>query len=560
MAAPSDIENGVRCERVLTWAALAVAGAIFAAWLPNYLRWPLFVDADYFAQIAREWDSGIAPPYRDTLCYNTPGQIYLFWIAGKLFGWGRTAAVQLVDAALLVAFLGGLVAWSRRRFESALPGALAALGVMAFYAGCGYYVAGQRTWQAGLLGAGSILAAQALGGRRGPILSGALLGAAVLFRPEAAPWGLGALAAVIVGALERDRNALRTAMLWGLGAAGATVLGMLPLLASGVLGDFLAALRAGVSGRYYDPATCVSRPFWTIVGEFPLYEFLSPYPVRFILVGLPALWLIALVRGNARARADLAVWVVSGVWVGLAAFRAPFFIGYLVLPIALAALLTVAPALAALRDDLLKTPALAAVVVLGLGLVLVPGVPAYCTPRLSWRTCRAVARGKPVAEPPLYVKPDASDADRRRVWEDYRACVAYLRNDLPKGRTVWNAVDPFGERGGLGLTFAAERRTGGYSTMLLWPSVPNAWFERALAAAADDPRSALIIDARKLNAEAPAGAPPMKAQLGRWNSELTGVLKSRFEPTARFGPLEVWVRKPETPQLDIATRPTNPPR
>ena len=96
--------------------------------------------------------------------------------------------------------------------------------------------------------------------------------------------------------------------------------------------------------------------------------------------------------------------------------------------------------------------------------------------------------------------------------------------------------------------------------MLLWPSVPTSWFERALAAAADDPRSALIVDARRLDAPPPAGASAMKAQLARWNHELSGVLKARFEPTAKFGPLEVWVRKPDPALLDIATRPTNPPR
>ena len=60
-------------------------------WIPHYLTWPWFADHDVFATLALGWEHGQLP-YRDLSGNNFPGSIYLFWLLGKLFGWGRTGS------------------------------------------------------------------------------------------------------------------------------------------------------------------------------------------------------------------------------------------------------------------------------------------------------------------------------------------------------------------------------------------------------------------------------------------------------------------------------------
>src|SRR5699024_5611566 len=84
-------------ERFAAWVmrgplVLALVGLCLfqlGTWIPHYLTWPYWADHDVFATIAQGWDDGLLP-YRTLRCNNFPGTIYLFWILGKTFGWGRT--------------------------------------------------------------------------------------------------------------------------------------------------------------------------------------------------------------------------------------------------------------------------------------------------------------------------------------------------------------------------------------------------------------------------------------------------------------------------------------
>ena len=82
--------------------ALAVLCAVrLMTWAPHYLTWPWWADHDVFATMAQAWEAGLLP-YRDLRGNNFPGTIYLFWVLGKLFGWGRTWSFYAADVALLV--------------------------------------------------------------------------------------------------------------------------------------------------------------------------------------------------------------------------------------------------------------------------------------------------------------------------------------------------------------------------------------------------------------------------------------------------------------------------
>src|SRR5579883_1231760 len=73
----------------LAWGVIGLCVLQLATWIPHFLTWPWIADHDVFATLALAWDSGVLP-YRDLAGNNFPGTIYLFWVLGKLFGWGRT--------------------------------------------------------------------------------------------------------------------------------------------------------------------------------------------------------------------------------------------------------------------------------------------------------------------------------------------------------------------------------------------------------------------------------------------------------------------------------------
>src|SRR5436305_10828258 len=86
-----------------------ICGVQLATWLPHYLTWPYWADHDTFAAVARAWDQGLLP-YRDTRLNNFPGSVYLFYLLGKAFGWGRPIPFYGFAAGLLLGFGAVLLA------------------------------------------------------------------------------------------------------------------------------------------------------------------------------------------------------------------------------------------------------------------------------------------------------------------------------------------------------------------------------------------------------------------------------------------------------------------
>ena len=530
-------------ERALTGLVLAATAVLVALWLPNYLRWPLYWDTEHFAQMAREWDAGLARPYKEFLSYNWPGQLYLCWAGGKLFGWGKSSAVNAMDVLLLAGFSVCILAWSRRCFGRVLPGSVALLGLVTFYLNCSFLLAGQRTWQAALLAAASVMVAQAARNGFGLAASGALLSAAMIFRPDMAVWGAGAVGAVVLQA-RSIRGAIRPLATWASGAAAGLLLAFAPLLAAGIFGDFLRAFGAGSKGKFYDPDDVHAQSIVASLRDLPHYECLRPYDMRLFLVVIPALWALAFWRGSTAARAYLAAWVATAAVVAVGAFAMPYFIGYLVLPVLVALYLSTAPALAALGGEFRKSPALGLTLTVLLGLLFVPGLPAYCTPGLAWETARAVVTRTHVESAPVFHREGYPEGDLRQRWADYRECLAYLRDGLPKGTTVVNALDPFGDYAGLTFVYSSKRRSGAETTALIVPSFPTTLFDRMIRKTADDPRTAVVVASGQIAAH-PPGAPTPPRKIDRWQATLVQTLRERYQPARRFGGLEVWVHTPE---------------
>ena len=199
------------------WPASAmvatVCAAILLTWLPHYLTWPWWPDADAWAALAQGWDSGIRP-YRDVSSITFPGPIYLAWLLGKGFGWGRTTPFYAADATMLLGLGAVLIAWSRRCFGSAWPGLVGWSAALAMYCGLDYTLVAQRDWQGPILALMSLAVLQAWRDRAATIASAALMAAAFTIRPHVVLFG-GAIAAVVACRAETWREASRRAALWG---------------------------------------------------------------------------------------------------------------------------------------------------------------------------------------------------------------------------------------------------------------------------------------------------------------------------------------------------------
>ncbi len=169
-------QAGDRARRGLAWVdswvdwalprglVIALGGEclwLLAAWVPHYLTWPFSRDEDTFAVLAMSWDHGILP-YRDIRAYNFPGETYLFWVLGKVFGWGRTVPFYAVDAGCVVLLGGVLVVWSRKRLGGILPGLIGYLAFLSFYLNQLFEITGERDWHTAFLVTVGIMILQAV--------------------------------------------------------------------------------------------------------------------------------------------------------------------------------------------------------------------------------------------------------------------------------------------------------------------------------------------------------------------------------------------------------------
>ncbi len=186
----------------LTVALGAVCALLLLTWVPHYLTWPWWPDVDQFAVSALSWREGLVP-YRDLEDFDFPGPIYLFYLLGIAFGWGRTAPFYAADAAMLIALGVALAAWSRRLFGRALPGLVAYLPFLTFYLGLNFTLVGQRDWQGPLFAVLGLMALEAWPGRRGRLASAMAMAVALAYRPHEALF----LPAVASALLEPGRGA-----------------------------------------------------------------------------------------------------------------------------------------------------------------------------------------------------------------------------------------------------------------------------------------------------------------------------------------------------------------
>ncbi|MBX6312941.1 MAG: hypothetical protein IRY99_08515 [Isosphaeraceae bacterium] len=530
------IDRASRPEGLAAWAlrgpapiTLATGCALLlATWVPHYLTWPWWADTDQFAVSALAWDNGLRP-YRDLADFDFPGPIYLFYILGKVFGWGRTVPLYAVDAALLLALGVALAAWSRRLFGKALPGLVSYFLFLGFYLSLDYALVAQREWHASFFVVSGLLALEAWPGRAGRIVSALAVAAALAYRPQVVLF-LPALATAVVEGGRRPgepwTRALGALIEWAALLAVAVVLAFSPLLLAGVFDDFLRALRiTRYRGGAYNHTTWLTF----LVG---LSEQWQPWQTRWVLDGV----VLLAVFGPPGLRRPARTWALALLGALLYKPISPHPHGYLIQPLMLVRSIDVALLVA----WLLATPlATAPMRLAALALVLIAGMPrlpTYCSASRSLAALGPLRRGEDPAAAPLGCAHVLPSGDRPGVhyhWEDYRRLLDYLRHETPPRTRVANFLKilPYPTLNGPSGRLTPFPAAGGNIHLWLVDPGLEGRYAEALERTPDtivvwDPHEDFIDGFMKCK-------------------RVTQAVRRSYQPEIRFGNIEVWRRKPE---------------
>ncbi len=362
----------------LVLAVSLVCVGFLAAWVPHYLTWPWSRDEDSFSVFALSWDRGILP-YRDIAAFNFPGQPFLFWGLGKLFGWGRTIPFYVFDASCVVALGGVMVAWSRRKLQGALPGLVGYFAFLGVYLNLAFENTGERDWQTAFLLCVGLMITQAWPGRWSRIASAAMAAAALSIRPHAV-FFLPALAAANMEPrptselvpFARRRAALEWLLWLGVFLAAAFA----PLIAAGIIGDWLRGFRIAAYGG----------PYSTITPASAIKIFLNQFLDWRTDVPLAATLLLAMTSTAGLGRVAR-IWSLA--WIGVLLYMPvhPVHHGYLVLPVVLVRSITWALVISWLVSVRRLARPLRVVAVVLVAYELVPGPPCMCSLQAAHRRC-----------------------------------------------------------------------------------------------------------------------------------------------------------------------------
>lgn len=506
----SPVPQPTRRDRVADWllgGPLTIvlglfALVVFTLWLPGYLTWPMWADHDVFAVLAQGWSAGELP-YRDRPSTNFPGPIYQAWIFGQLFGWGGSRIVYAFDAALLVTLAVGCVAWSKLRLGWYLPGTVAAAILVSYHATHDFAHAAQRDWQAT---AYALIALLLVAGRVRPrvslIASAALFAFAIVCRPQIVLL-LPAMAAVLY-----PIGGWRLSLKCSLGFSAFVGLLFLPLLANGILGDFLRELgRIGEGGIYARPQKDHSK--------IQLDQLLSG--------GMPVVLILAALLLRSRTMPIWPLVALAGAWL----YRplSPFPHGYLEQP------LRVALAFAALAvvGSLLKapfSPTIRLLAVLAMIGFTVDPLPRCCETDKFGKAWKLLAAGSTHRFVPKGYTKLSIPGQHIYPWHEYHQLIEFLNTRTPADAPIANLLlAPTALNGPTG------RRTPLHAESMMWLIVVGRMeyeqFAREIAASPN----AIVV-----------WRPPEWALVPEWHC-IPDAIAEHYRPIATIGDIEVCERR-----------------
>jgi hypothetical protein len=501
---------------------LVMCVAQLALWVPHYLTWPWWADHDVFATMAHAWSRGELP-YRDLKGNNFPGTIYLFWIAGELFGWDRTAPFYAMDVALIGALALVLVAWSRRRFSRFLPGIAAFAAVLTYYLGLDHALTAQRDWHAAVLAAIAILIVQGWPGRAGRAMSAVAFALALVIRPQPVLLAPAALLAIALADGQTRMHRVQSVLEWGTIVGAVLAILFVPLIVSGVFDDFLTSLRAVTYGGHYNKVSIKS-----FVGEWAR-QLTTRDALMLTSIGLLARHV------GARDRKTALVWAAAWVCASLYRPISPLQHGYLSHPLELITAIN----LAVLVQFVLEMPGsndlvrlVAVLLAMGLSVVVRPTM---VNPRLAIDAVGLLRRGElpPPDDIPAGYRPSRAAALAALYpWEDYRALLEYVRTHTSRETRIGNAL-----MGLPALTGPTGRLSAFPAESVAWLLMVNPKDEPAFAESLERAEDSIVV-------WAPSELGYHANVMLHFDLEQIGpVIRRRYEPEAKFGVIEVWRRK-----------------
>jgi hypothetical protein len=415
---------------------------MLGTWLPHYLTWPWWTDLDTLATIAQGWDAGILP-YRDVALFNFPGQIELFWLLGKCFGWGRTAPIYAFDAALLVILGLMMSAWSSQGFGRVSPGLVGFVAFVHYYLGLDYAVVAQRDWHAPALVVLGIMLVQGWPGRPAWIGAGLLFGMAFVIRPHVILFMPAAALAVAMSALAGSAGAgqgsAQTVARWkapifallacAVAAGIAVAAGFAPLAAQGLLGDMVRGVRQASYGQYGEYPVSFVKKVVTQLGDLRL-------AAGYAMAASVVLWSPRILRRLALP------WLTMLILVLIYKPLHPLPHAYLVHPLWLIWSTSLA-VVAGTAMTLWRQRSLLKLAAAGFLLVLAcPGAPRFCDLEVSSRALGELGRGsEPAIAPPGAAARFAPENPYSPyTWDQYRELLAYLRQRTAPRTQVANLL------------------------------------------------------------------------------------------------------------------------
>lgn len=497
----------------LTAAVSVLVLGLLAQWVPHYLQWPNSPDLDVFITQAQGWDSGLMLPYRDSPSYQFPGPIYLFWVAGRLAGWGNPMGVHALDAALLVLLGAAMALWTRSRFGRVLPGLIGFVSILGVYLNLNCELVAQREWHTGLFGALALLLPAALPGRWGRVGSALAMGVAFVIRPQAVLFLPAVPLALDEGARGPGESLEKTVVAvleWGVYFAATVALLFVPLFVSGLWRDFLDGFRQVLPGG----------PYTRMAGEKPL-SIVNRAMMHFRLYrtwSLPLLLLVLVLAGglSVRLRRATSTWVVAVFSVALYLYLTPLVVTYT----DQAVLLVFGFIVALFAQALLEYPGVLSEVRLSAVLLLVlfgvPQSPAFCLVSPSIAALRGT-----LDRPPGYVGLNPGFVP----WPDLAATYDHIRRQSTPETRVANLL--FG--------YPPINSTTGRLSAYPWSGlslyrifkVREVW-DRVKSDLEASPEGTLVVWSPGEYADDPAAAPT-------W-----ALVRGTFRPEAKFGAVEIW--------------------
>jgi hypothetical protein len=527
-APPETSTTEALAERLLqaplTGLVIGMIAVQLATWVPHYLNWPWFADHDVYATLALGWSAGMLP-YRDLIENNFPGTMYLFWLLGKAFGWGKTVPFYAADASFVVLLGAVMLAWSWRRFGRALPGAIGYATFLTYYLGLDYTRVAQRDWQGPFFVMLGLLVADGWPGRASRVVSALAAAIAFAFRPQVVLF-FPALALAVAQGAEGEKSPSRTAravLLWGLLLAGFLVLAFAPIVAAGIGGDFLRAVRLTCYGSRYNQVGLRS---------FSIQMLLQFLHLEFVIV--PAALVLLVSRADAATRGAVRVGLTAllGAWLYKPLSPVPY--PYLTHPMMLVWSINVALLIVLilrLGDGSARVRLVAVVLAIGLGVRVRPE---NCSVQATLRAVNDLPRGaQPARVPPGYPEISLDPYAQMYPWKDYRAVIDYLRMETGPNDRVANLL-----RGVPALTGPSGRLPALPANSLAWLNVrpdDEPGFRKALEESDD----AVVVWAPGETDE------NEHFRLTDVVRRLAPVVRRHYYPVARFGVIEVWRRKSE---------------